>query len=497
MTDGRYSEIEIKYAVDGETPVPDLSSVPGVAAVRTVPAAQLEAVYFDTADRRLARARIALRRRRGGHDEGWHVKLPALVGRTEVQGAIDPEAPDEPPAIVRAAVRSRLRDDPLEPIARLETTRSATLLLDAQGTERVEFVDDRVRATDLREQVMRSWREWEAEQVGDDPGASAALLEAADRVLVATGARHSPSPSKLAQALGGGEAPPAVVEPPGSAGEAYRRLIAELVEELHRDEFALQHGGAEAVHAMRKTIRRLRSLLALTEVGGDEAVRLRERLRPAGATLGDARDPVVAAGVALRFLDDLDEGVPGVAEARRRLVDAALASAEAGRERAVAAFGSAAHLALLADLERFASVQPDGPGAGEEPRRLVALARDAERRAARRAHRSDGSLPALHEARKAAKRARYVVEAIEGAGLSSSHSLHRAARRAEAVHDAAGAHRDVALFVADLPFAAARATADGENAYVYGVLAERGARELRRLQRKVERTMAKLEDALS
>jgi CHAD domain-containing protein len=496
MTDGRYAEIEIKYAVDGDVPVPDLSSVPGVAAVRPVPATPLEAVYYDTADRRLARARIALRRRRGGHDEGWHVKLPALVGRTEVQGAIDPAAPDEPPAIVRDAVRSRLRNDPLEPIARLETTRAATLLLDGAGEERVEFVDDRVRATDLREQVVRSWREWEAEQVGDDPGASAALLEAADRVLLTTGARHSPSPSKLAQALGGGEAPPEVVEAPETAGEAYRRLVADLVEELHRDEFGLQHGGAEAVHAMRKTIRRLRSLLALTEVGGDEAARLRERLRPVGATLGDARDPVVAAD-AMRFLDALDEGVPATAEARHRLVEASRAAAEAGRRRAVAAFGSAAHLGLLADLERFAAAQPDGPDAGEEPRRLVALARKAERRAARRAHRSDGSLPALHDARKAAKRARYVVEAVEGAGLSSSNSLHRAARRAEAVHDAAGAHRDVALFVADLPFAAARATADGENAYVYGVLAERGARELKRLQRKVERAMTKLEDALA
>lgn len=496
MTDGRYAEIEIKYAVDDAVPVPDLSRVPGVAAVRPVPPTPLEAVYFDTADRRLAHARIALRRRRGGHDEGWHVKLPAAIGRTEVQGAIDPAAPDDPPEIVLAAVRSRIRNDPLEPIARIENTRTATLLLDAAGAERVEFVDDHVRATDLGKQVVRSWREWEAEQVGDDPGASAALLEAADRLLLATGARHSPSPSKLAQALGGGESPPAIEEPPATAGEAYRRILAGLVEELHRDEFALQHGGEEAVHATRKTVRRLRSLLALAEVGGEEATRLRERLRQVGATLGDARDPAVMAALAERLLHGLGDDMPGLAPARVRLVDGARETAETARQRAVAAFGSPPHLQLLADLDRFVSVPPEGPAAGEEPRTLAALARDAERRAARRARRSDGSLPALHEARKAAKRARYVVEAIEAADVSHSSSLHRAAGRAENVHDAVGAHRDLALFVADLPFTAARATADGENAYVYGVLAERATREIKRLARSVKKALARLQAAV-
>ena len=321
MTHGRYAEIEIKYAVDESVRVPDLAQVDGVTEARPVPPVHLEAVYFDTADRRLARARIALRRRRGGHDEGWHVKLPAAVGRTEVQGPIDQAAPDEPPAVVRDAIRSRVREDPLEPIARIETTRTATLLLDASGAERVEFVDDTVRATDLGAQVVRSWREWEAEQVGDDPAASEPVLAAADRLLLTTGAHHSPSPSKLAQALGGG--PAAVAEEaPRTAGEAYRSLVAGFVEQLHRDTFALQHGGAESVHAMRKTVRRLRSLLAMGEVGGEEVGRLRERLRTVGATLGDARDAAVAADVAERLLGELHADVPGVAEARRRLVDA-------------------------------------------------------------------------------------------------------------------------------------------------------------------------------
>ena len=36
----------------------------------------LEAVYYDTEDLRLAQAGVTLRRRRGGDDAGWHLKLP-------------------------------------------------------------------------------------------------------------------------------------------------------------------------------------------------------------------------------------------------------------------------------------------------------------------------------------------------------------------------------------------------------------------------------------
>ncbi|WP_242418751.1 CYTH domain-containing protein, partial [Frankia sp. CpI1-P] len=42
-------------------------------APRTV---TLDAVYYDSDDLRLARNQITLRRRTGGHDAGWHLKLP-------------------------------------------------------------------------------------------------------------------------------------------------------------------------------------------------------------------------------------------------------------------------------------------------------------------------------------------------------------------------------------------------------------------------------------
>ncbi|HEV7624081.1 MAG TPA: CYTH domain-containing protein, partial [Amnibacterium sp.] len=311
-----HAEIEVKYAVDERAVMPDLATVPGAVVVARSDPMRLEAVYFDTADRVLVRARIALRRRIGGHDAGWHVKLPAAVGRTELQAPIDPQAPDVLPDAIRELVATRVRADPLEPIARIATERTATVLRDASGRGAVEVVDDRVTATDIAAGVVRTWREWEVEQVGDDAAASAALLAATDPVLQAAGARVSPSPAKLAQALGGERAEKP--EPATTAGEVVRRIVARLTEQLHRDVAALRSGGPDEVHAARKTIRRLRSMLALEDVTGEAGAALRGRLRPRGATLGDARDPVIGARVAEELLGELGDDVP--AAVRRRLV---------------------------------------------------------------------------------------------------------------------------------------------------------------------------------
>ncbi|CAM5658801.1 hypothetical protein SMICM304S_11390 [Streptomyces microflavus] len=41
---------------------------------------ELDAVYYDTADLRLAADSLTLRRRTGGADEGWHLKFPVATG---------------------------------------------------------------------------------------------------------------------------------------------------------------------------------------------------------------------------------------------------------------------------------------------------------------------------------------------------------------------------------------------------------------------------------
>jgi len=198
----RTVEVERKYDVDLETPLPRWEAIPGVDAVSSGEVRTLDAQYFDTADGTLSRAGVALRRRTGGPDEGWHVKGPRQGdGRLELGWPLGDG--DTLPSAVAATV-SEWTTAPLTPLARIENDRTAYLLTGSDGVV-AEFVDDRVRATDLRRNVRREWREWEMElgpaAPADDAG-RAAFFDAVERAVVAAGGRESASGSKLARALG-------------------------------------------------------------------------------------------------------------------------------------------------------------------------------------------------------------------------------------------------------------------------------------------------------
>src|SRR5581483_10086086 len=78
-------EVETKFRVHGRYTLPDLLDGTGVAKVDGPLVEQLMATYYDTADLRLSRERITLRRRTGGHDDGWHLKLPVLQASAETR----------------------------------------------------------------------------------------------------------------------------------------------------------------------------------------------------------------------------------------------------------------------------------------------------------------------------------------------------------------------------------------------------------------------------
>lgn len=198
----RTVEVERKYDVDIETPLPSWNAVPGVDAVSAGEARTLDARYFDTSDGVLARAGVALRRRTGGPDEGWHVKGPRQGdGRLELGWPLGEG--DELPSAVAETV-SEWTTAPLTPLARIENDRTAYLLTGPNGVV-AEFVDDRVRATDLRQDVQREWREWEMElgpaAPADDAG-RAAFFDAVEQAVLESGGRAAGSDSKLARALG-------------------------------------------------------------------------------------------------------------------------------------------------------------------------------------------------------------------------------------------------------------------------------------------------------
>ncbi|MEW1962140.1 CYTH domain-containing protein [Microbacterium sp. NPDC077644] len=202
MTEGARSvEIERKYDVDVSTPLPDWSGLDATVAPGEL--RELDARYFDTADTALAHAGVAVRRRTGGPDAGWHIKGPREGdGRLEIAWPLGEDDSGIPDAVAEAL--ARWTTDALTPLARIENHRTAYLLTGPAGVV-AEFVDDRVRATDLRQGVEREWREWEVELGPAAPADEAgrdALFAAIETAVLATGAHAAASDSKLARALG-------------------------------------------------------------------------------------------------------------------------------------------------------------------------------------------------------------------------------------------------------------------------------------------------------
>ena len=110
-------ETELKFEVSLEFVVPELSGLADGVTVTEPQVRLLEARYFDTRDLRLAAAGITLRRRTGGTDAGWHLKLPVGAGtRRELRAPLGEAATAVPPEL-RALVTSWIEDHPLQVVA--------------------------------------------------------------------------------------------------------------------------------------------------------------------------------------------------------------------------------------------------------------------------------------------------------------------------------------------------------------------------------------------
>ena len=144
-------EIERKYdPAAGATAALDavkaMTGTAGVAAVSQQGEQLLDAVYYDTADLRLIGAGITLRRRTGGEDAGWHLKLPAGADtRDEIRlplAAASGAVPEELAALVRAHTRGTA----LAPVVRIQTSRRVLRLLDGASQALAEIAADHVAA---------------------------------------------------------------------------------------------------------------------------------------------------------------------------------------------------------------------------------------------------------------------------------------------------------------------------------------------------------------
>ena len=207
MTDttGKHLEIEQKYDAAADFVLPDLNGLEGRTTASRRKRYYLSASYYDTEELDLIKNRITLRRRVGGPDEGWHLKLPVRKDtRQEVRTPLSEGDPGSVPARLAAQVQDVTAGRPLHPIAILDTERTVVTLTGQAGEPLAEVADDLVTATRLDEpgaEPMR-WREIEVEAAeGAEVGG---LLEAAGQPLREAGARPSPSASKLGRLLGTG-----------------------------------------------------------------------------------------------------------------------------------------------------------------------------------------------------------------------------------------------------------------------------------------------------
>src|SRR6201991_658699 len=119
----RHLEVERKFDVPESTVTPSFEGIAAVARVETLPTQSLDATYFDTPTQDLARNKVTLRRRTGGTDAGWHLKLPAGPdARTEIRAPLDAsDSEDAVPTALLDVVLAIVRDRPVEPVARITT----------------------------------------------------------------------------------------------------------------------------------------------------------------------------------------------------------------------------------------------------------------------------------------------------------------------------------------------------------------------------------------
>ncbi|WP_327356045.1 CYTH and CHAD domain-containing protein [Streptomyces sp. NBC_01304] len=496
-------EIERKYDVAAGAKLPDLTGVAGVVDVVGKGVVELDAVYWDTPDQRLAAASITLRRRTGGADAGWHLKLPVSLAegvRDEIRAPLS----DTLPRVLGGLVRSRVREGQLVPLVRLLSAREVRHLVDTEGALLAEVSVDGVRAERLTGGGgTAEWSEIEVELADDgDP----ALLDKVEKKLKKAGVRRSASTSKLGRALaetapkerkakkakpegravrdgkkaGKSEAvaeavAAAVGEGPGTAGDhvlAYLRAQRDAIVSLDP---AVRRDLPDSVHQLRVATRRMRSAFRTYRKILDRTVTdpVSDELKWLAGELGVDRDQEVLTERFTARITALPRTLL-LGPVRGRLRIWTVARRTGSRRRTVAVLDGKRYLMLLDTLDALLAAPPLLPAAAAAPEKALpkAVLKDYARLATRIEHAlapdagTERDL-AMHEARKAAKRARYAGEAATPALGAPAE---RFAKRMKAVQGLLGDHQDSVVAREALRALAVQAHLAGESAFTWGLL---------------------------
>ena len=478
-----HREVETKLDADPNLVLPELAGLPGVARVEDGSVEELEAVYYDASDLRLIRAGLTLRRRTGGSDAGWHLKLPEKGARVEVHRPLGRGR--TVPAPLLALAKSRLRGTPIAPVAKITTHRRQSRLLGADDHVLAVVADDEVTAETMGEEVtVSTWRELEVELAEGDE----TLLDAAVAALRDAGARPAATGSKLARALNGrlqglpgsartGKAAERrKTRREGSAGDVAMAHLQAQFEALAAQDPRVRLDQEDAVHQMRVATRRLRSALVTFRSLLDREVTepLRGELKWLADLLGAARDAEV---MHARLLSEVDDQ-PGdlVVGPVREQVDAELsASYRTAHAAVVRALNGPRYAQLLQALDGLVTTPPLSrraarPARPELRKRIRREHQRVERLAAEarsvQDHREDHDTR-LHEVRKSAKRARYAGESVKPV---FGKDAKRFATAMESIQEALGDHQDTVVLRQLLRDLAAKAHASGDDGFTYGRL---------------------------
>lgn len=482
-------ERERKFSVDEAYEPPDLSELVRVRADGTD---VLVTTYFDTPDLRLWRQGAVLRRRTGGPDAGWHLKLAVLPAEegpagTRVRDEIRfppsaDQAADTPPAALLDLIRVLVAEEAVGPHGSLRTERTRSTLLGPDGTELAELADDRVTVEPCprpgtTNATTTRFRELEVEDRAGARDAADVLDAVADRLsLAGAGSAEGSKATRLLgdpQALGPLVPPVPELTPDSPARAAVQAYLATYFGALRREDLRVRLDAEDSVHQFRVATRRLRAGLRafrpLLEPGwGDE---LNAELRWLAHTFAPLRDTEVQRERLLARADLLpDPDAAGrVREFLGRRLDRELADARDAANRVLA---SKRYLALHERLRAAAWAPRTCTGPRERcGDALPALANDAWRRLDKAARSLDTKQPdaVWHRARIRAKRARYTAEACAPAlGRPAA----RLAKRLSRLTDLLGEHQDAVVAAETLTRLATTGRVPAPTAYWLGVMHE-------------------------
>lgn len=463
---------------------------------------QLRDTYLDDAAGSLLAHGTGLRLRVGDGQRVLTCKNSGYRGnglfvRTELEAmwpaAEPPRTARDLPDPLRDAVEPFVLDRPFVPVLQLDVQRERrTLFGDDRELVRIDI--DHVRASANGRDA--AFCEVELEVLDDLPTCEHIAQQMGRRLPLQAAEDDKPSHARRQLGLEIAAARHAPVRDAVPTGEAIRAITARHSEQLRRAEFAVRSSSdPEAVHTLRTTLRRLRSVVTafagLWGEGPSEAILAHGKAT--GRHLGVVRDLDVLFAELPALRRTLPTGLTGAADRLASWIAARRTVAHADLR---AWLRSAPRLAEARETQEHLARIPDGPLAATPLAASLAdhigpLAREARRQARRIG--DELHFETVHALRLAAKRVRCLAEEFRGLDrLDCDRALVTVTRCVDALGTLCDHERNATQAIRWLPLAAAAHGSDPEIAAVLGAFAIRQEAAARRARKVAARQVAKV-----